>query len=137
MPHPRTMAGHDLGRPTRVLDRGALSGDVRRLSQVSNLRGALAIAREWTLIAGIIAVAVLSTDPLVWVGAGALIATRQHALLILMHDAAHGRLMRGRGLNDAVGDLLLAVLMMYFCWIRILTTSTSPERAASAITFGS
>ncbi len=109
MTHPRTMAGHDLGRPTRVLDRGVLSHDVRRLSQVSNLRGALAIAREWALVTTLIAVALVSRDPLVWVGAGALIATRQHALLILMHDAAHGRLMRGRALNDAVGDLFLAL----------------------------
>jgi fatty acid desaturase len=103
------MAGHDLGRPSRVLDRGVLSADVRRLSQVSNLRGALAIAREWSLIAGLVTAAVLSGEPLVWGIAGVLIATRQHALLILMHDAAHGRLMRGRALNDAVGDLFLAL----------------------------
>ena len=109
MTHTPTMAGHDLGRPTRVLDRGALSGDVRRLSQVSNLRSVLAIVREWSLIAASIAVAVLSKDPLIWVGAGVLIGTRQHALLILMHDAAHGRLLRGRALNEAVGDLFLAL----------------------------
>ena len=106
---PRTAAGHDLGMPKRVLDRRALASEIRRFSRVSNGRAILAIGREWGLVAASVACAVLSGDPIVWVAAGAFIATRQHALLILMHDAAHGRLLGSRALNDTVGDLFLAL----------------------------
>ena len=105
----RTNAGHDLGMPTRVLDRKALSADIRRLSRVSGLRSVLAIAGEWGLIAASIGYAVSSDNPFVWMATGAFVATRQHALLILMHDAAHGRLFQNRKLNDAVGDLFLGL----------------------------
>jgi len=105
----RTTAGHDLGVPRRVLNRRALASDIRRLSKISNARAVLAIGREWGLIAVSVACAVVSGDPLVWVAAGVVIATRQHALLILMHDAAHGRLLTSRTLNDTLGDLLLGL----------------------------
>ncbi|MFW3165005.1 fatty acid desaturase family protein [Pseudomonas syringae pv. syringae] len=36
------------------------------------------------------------------------IATRQHALLVLMHDASHHLISRRRWLNDTVGNLFLA-----------------------------
>jgi fatty acid desaturase len=105
----RTHTGHSLGVPTRVIDRRAISEMVRAHSQVSGWRTALAIAREWGLVATTVALALASDHPLIWVVAGAFIATRQHALLILMHDAAHHRLVQNRVLNDILGDMLLAL----------------------------
>ena len=105
----RPSGGHSLGRPVRVLDRGALAADVRALSGVSAPRAALAIGREWLLIAVAIGVAVQSAHPLAWIGAGLFVGSRQHALLVLMHEAAHHRLCRSREWNDWIGDLLLAL----------------------------
>jgi len=47
----------------------------------------------------------------IWIGA------RQHALLVLMHEAAHYRLLRSRRLGDALSDLLCA-------WPLLITTNT-------------
>jgi len=41
-----------------------------------------------------------------WPVAWLVIATRQHALLLLMHDAAHGAIVRNKRWNDAIGDVL-------------------------------
>jgi fatty acid desaturase len=43
-----------------------------------------------------------------WVLAAVVISTRQHALLSLVHEAAHYHLFKNRALNDAVADLLCA-----------------------------
>lgn len=105
----RMHADHEMGIPPRVLDRAGLSEDIRRLSAISDHRAFLAIAREWLWVSCCIGAAVYSGHPLVYVLAGAFIATRQHAMLILMHDASHGRLTRNRALNDTLGDLLLGL----------------------------
>jgi len=109
MPILRTTAGHTLGMPTRVIDRSKVAEDVRALSKVSNLRGALSIAREWGLVAASITAALITGNVWVWLVAGFFIATRQHAMLVLMHDAAHGRLVQNRRLNDFLGDVLLGL----------------------------
>lgn len=109
MPILSRTAGHTLGTPTRVMDRSALADDVRALSQVSDHRAVAAILREWVLVGLGVGAALGTGHPIVWLIAGAFIATRQHAMLVLMHDAAHHRLFRSRWLNDAAGDLLLAL----------------------------
>jgi fatty acid desaturase len=105
----RPTAGHSLGKPTRVLDRRALAEDIRKLSQLSSGRAFFAIAREWLLVSASVGLAVSSGHPLAWLCAGAFIATRQHAILVLMHEAAHHRLTRNRWLNDTLGDLFLSL----------------------------
>ena len=95
-------------RPRTVVDRSAVAADVRRLSRLSGHRSVLAIAREWGLIAATVAGVLALQHPLAWVLGIVVIATRQHALLILMHEGAHRRLFSHRGTNDAVSDLLLA-----------------------------
>ncbi len=95
-------------RPRTVVDRSAVAADVRRLSQLSTGRSLAAIGREWGLIAAIVAGVLALQHPLAWVVGVVVIATRQHALLILMHEAAHKRLLPHRAANDAVSDLLLA-----------------------------
>lgn len=105
----RINAGHEMGVPPRVLDSTMLSEDIRRLSVISDHRAFLAIAREWICVSCSVAAAVYSGHLVVYLLTGAFIATRQHAMLVLMHDAAHGRLTRNRGLNDTLGDLLLGL----------------------------
>ena len=100
---------HSLGRPTPVIDRSALSADVRALSRLSPGRGLLAIVREWLLVGASVFVAVETGHPLVWLIAGAFIATRQHAMLVLMHEASHFRITGHRTLDDTLSDLLLAL----------------------------
>lgn len=95
-------------RPRVVVDRSAVAADVRRLSTLSTGWAVWAIAREWALIAATVAGVLALQHPLAWVLGIAIIASRQHALLILMHEGAHRRLLPHRGANDAVSDLLLA-----------------------------
>jgi fatty acid desaturase len=96
-------------RPRIVVDRSSVAADVRRLSRISAGRSVAAIAREWCIIAITVAGVLALQHPLAWVLGVVVIATRQHALLILMHEGAHRRLLPHRGANDAVSDLLLAL----------------------------
>lgn len=95
--------------PPRVVDRAPLRETVRRLSRVDTGRSLRAVAAEWGMVAAAAGAAVWSGHPLAWVLAGAFIATRQHAMLVLMHDGAHHRLIATRRWNDAASDLLLAL----------------------------
>jgi fatty acid desaturase len=92
-----------------MIDRRALAEDVRRLSELSSWRGLWAVAFQWAVIGCSIWVAIVIHN---WAGyllAVLVIATRQHALGILMHDAAHYRLLANRRLNDLVSDVFLAL----------------------------
>ena len=46
--------------------------------------------------------------PMLYVFAVAFIGSRQHALLVLMHDGVHYRLLRNRRLNDWMSEVVLA-----------------------------
>ncbi|WAC71670.1 fatty acid desaturase family protein [Roseateles sp. SL47] len=70
------------------------------------------------------------------------IATRQHALLVLMHDAAHGLISRRRWLNDLIGHLLLSFPMTvsvaryrrhHLLHHRHLNQSLDPDRTDSIL----
>jgi fatty acid desaturase len=81
---------------------------VRALSQVSAWRGLAHVAGEWLAIAGAVALCERCFHPLLYVVTVMWIGARQHALLILMHEAAHGRLLPWRRANDGVGAAALA-----------------------------
>ncbi|HYR08284.1 MAG TPA: fatty acid desaturase [Longimicrobium sp.] len=67
----------------------------------SNLRGFLAIARDWTAIVAIIAASEWLDSPVFYVAAVWLIGSFQFALSeALMHEASHYNLFRTRALND-------------------------------------
>jgi len=91
-----------------VFDDQILVGDIKMISQVSNVRGALAIAREWITIGTVIAVAAYFDTWWLYLPAIFVIAARQHALGIIMHDATHYRLFTSRTANDRVSDLFCA-----------------------------
>jgi fatty acid desaturase len=66
------------------------------------------IALEWAAIAGVIALCQAFWHPLLFLLTVLFIGARQHALAILMHDAAHHRMFADRRLNDTVANVLLA-----------------------------
>ena len=74
----------------------------------SDLRGLLCIAHAWAVIAASMALYAVWPNPLTFVVAVVLIGSRQLGLAILMHDAAHGVLLRSKTLNDPVSQWLCA-----------------------------
>ena len=48
------------------------------------------------------------------------IATQQHALFILSHEAAHYRLFEHRGLNDLIGRFCAAAPGLSMCTYRVI-----------------
>jgi fatty acid desaturase len=82
---------------------------LRPLQEVSATRSLASLTGTWTLILASLAAALSFPHPLVWVAAILMIGRCQHALAVLMHDAAHFRLFRSRRWNDLVGQWVCAV----------------------------
>lgn len=82
--------------------------ELRRLSTVKPWLACLHVAVEWGLIAATIYLCQRFWHPMLYVFAVALIGSRQHALLVLMHDGVHYRLLRNRRLNDWMSEVILA-----------------------------
>lgn len=86
--------------------RRALPKDlVQRLSRISPWRSAWSVLQEFLAIGALVAAALHSWTWWTVVPCVILIGTRQHALFVLAHEAAHYRLFEGRGLNDLAGRL--------------------------------
>ncbi len=71
-------------------------------SMAVDLKSLFALISEWLIISGGIVAGLVIDQPWCYLIAGLVIATRQHALLILFHDAVHGHLARTRTLNDTI-----------------------------------
>lgn len=82
--------------------------ELRELSHLSPTRALAAVALEWLAIAAAITVATLIGHSLATLAAIVIIGARQHALLVIAHDASHMRFLPNRRWNDAVANLLLA-----------------------------
>lgn len=98
--------------PGRAIDRlvsvrSALVPKLAELTTVRDHRFLIDLFLQWATIAAVSVVAIWSAHWAVYVVAMLIIATRQHALGILMHDGTHYRLLSNRTLNDAICD--------YFC----------------------
>lgn len=92
-----------------ALDRQTL----QKLGQAKPYRLLGNVALEWAMIIATIGVAVLYDQLWLSVLVIAFIATRQHALLILMHEFTHRQFSRTRPvLNDVLGDFLTALPFM-------------------------
>ncbi len=85
--------------------RGLAAADVKRLSTLDGGRATLAVAETWAVIGLAAAAAIAWWNPLTVILAILVIGSRQHALFVLAHDAAHYRLYGARWLNDLVGGL--------------------------------
>ena len=112
--------------------------DLRELSQLSPLRSSLHIVAEWILIVTTIYLCNRSVSPGLYLAAVLWIATRQHALMILLHEGTHYRLFPSRNLNDWISEVFLAwpVLVSarsyrrnHFAHHRYLNTERDPDWA--------
>jgi len=74
----------------------------------SDLTGLMCVAHAWIVIAASMALYWIWPNPLTFVIAVILIGSRQLGLAILMHDAAHGVLMRSRTWNDRISQWFCA-----------------------------
>jgi fatty acid desaturase len=88
--------------------------EIKRLSVLQPWRSSAHIALEWGLIGGAAALCWRFWHPALYVITVAFIAARQHALMLLAHDAAHWRLFRRRSVNDWVGEVFLAWPLVLF-----------------------
>jgi len=107
------------------------------LSAEVDARSLSALICEWLVIAAVMTLAVRLDVFWVYIVAGIVIATRQHALLILFHDAVHGHLARRQSVNDALINLfvgapaLLPVEIyrpLHMLHHRTIGTAEDPER---------
>jgi fatty acid desaturase len=114
---------------------------LRPLQKLSTVQALRALAGTWGLIVISIAAALWSGHWAVWLVAALIVGRCQHALAVLMHDAAHYRLLDHRGLNDFVGQWLCARPIASHLYIyrtvhlrhhRYLHTERDPDLSLSA-----
>ena len=103
-------------RPTRSLERGILN----ELAQIDNARALLAVAQSWLVIGISLVIGHYFFQPWAVIPVIILLATRQQALFVLAHDAAHYRLFSHRGVNDWIGCLCAAPLGLSMHTYRIV-----------------
>jgi fatty acid desaturase len=94
---------------------------VARLAQRSGWRATLAIVQDVAVIAAAIAVSLAYwPNPLVIFLSIFIIGTRQHALFVIAHDAAHYLLFDDRKLNDWAGRACATVQGLSMCTYRVI-----------------
>jgi fatty acid desaturase len=86
--------------------------EMARVRARSDVTGLLCVAHAWVVIGAMMALYALWPNPLTFIAAVIVIGSRQLGLAILMHDAAHGVLMKNHRLNDWVGQWLCAYPVM-------------------------
>jgi len=84
------------------------SKKIETLAQINPLRALTALIWDWTVIALIFVFCLVFTHPVIWFFGIFAIACRQHALLILMHDASHFRLFKNHWWNDHISNWFFA-----------------------------
>jgi fatty acid desaturase len=94
---------------------------LQRLTQRSALRATLAVVEDFAVIALAAGVALAFwPNPLAIFIAVIVIGTRQHALFVIAHDAAHYLLYQNRKVNDAVGRACATVQGLSMCTYRVI-----------------
>src|SRR5271154_2508378 len=82
--------------------------ELRELSTVKPAIALMHVGLEWGLVVATIYLCQRFWHPMLYVLAVAFIASRQHALVVLMHDGVHYRLLKNRRLNDWLSEVVLA-----------------------------
>lgn len=94
---------------------------VRELTRRSAARGTLAILGDVAVLAIAIGAGLAWwPNPLVLAPAVVVIGTRQHALFVIAHDAAHYLLYERRALNDLLGRACAAAQGLSMCTYRVI-----------------
>jgi fatty acid desaturase len=91
----------------RTLPERLPAAKIKELSQLQPARAVFATAVQWAVIAGTIAFCTAFWNPLFYVLAVLIIGSRQHALLILGHDASHFRTLPVRWQNDLFANIFM------------------------------
>jgi fatty acid desaturase len=92
---------------SRIIPERLPPAKLKELSVLQPSKALIATAEEWAAIAVAIALCSYFWHPVLYVVAVLVIGARQHALLILGHDASHYRYLRTRWQNDLFGNLFL------------------------------
>ena len=94
---------------------------VRQLTRRSAWPASAAIAQDFAVIAAAVAFALYFwPNPVVLLLSVLVIGTRQHALFVIAHDAAHYLLYERRRLNDAAGRFCATVQGLSMCTYRVI-----------------
>jgi fatty acid desaturase len=94
---------------------------IRELTRRSSWRATAAVLEDFVVLAAAIVLALAYwPNPLVLVPAILIIGTRQHALFVITHDAAHYLLYEQRWLNDLVGRLCAMLQGLSMCTYRVI-----------------
>lgn len=80
----------------------------RKLQKLNPLRATLGLTATWIALILLMSVAYFSQSYWVYFICALFIAGRQHALLVLFHDASHHLLYKKPKVNDVLANLLLA-----------------------------
>lgn len=89
------------------------SEDFKRLNHLSNWTSARYIVQDYVLIALAIILAIKIDHWVFTVLSTIFIASRQHSLLIGIHDAAHSRLFTNKSWNDFLSNLLISWPLLF------------------------
>lgn len=117
------MAADAAAVPNSPLERDNYAGELpvrldpivlKRLSQLRPFVSSAHIALEWSMMLVAAVLCWRFWHPALYVLTVAFIGARQHALIVLAHEAAHWRLFRKRAVNDWLGELLLAWPFVFF-----------------------
>jgi fatty acid desaturase len=94
---------------------------VQRLTRRSPWRASAAVLHDFAVLAAGIAVGLAFwPNPLVMLVCMVVIGTRQHALFVIAHDAAHYLLYENRFLNEAVGRACAMLQGLSMCTYRVI-----------------
>ena len=100
--------------PERLRTDPRLLLEVRRLSKLSEPRALFSVAKEWGFVFSAVVLWCMLPEDLgvlrwvLYVASVIVIGARQHALLILVHEAAHFRISQNKGRNELFSDLFCA-----------------------------
>jgi fatty acid desaturase len=92
---------------SRTIPERLAAAKIKGLSKLEPARSLAATAEEWVSIAAAIALCWYLWQPALYLIAVMFIGARQHALMILGHDASHYRCLPTRWQNDLFGNLFL------------------------------
>ena len=92
---------------TRTIPERLPAATIKELSALEPAKAVAATAEEWAAIIAAIALCSFFWHPVLYLIAVVVIGSRQHALLILGHDASHYRYLPTRWQNDLVANIFL------------------------------
>jgi fatty acid desaturase len=92
---------------TRFIPERLPPENIRELSRLQPARAVVATAVQWAAITGAVALCATFWHPVLYVLTVLVIGSRQHALLILGHDASHFRTLTVRWQNDFFANIFM------------------------------